>query len=158
MATSEKTAYVIQFSANTNFCLGVTAANPGAQVTLSLLQGAGTPLTQWYIDPNSGTITLAASNPDSPLYLDFQGSTPSNGVPLIVSSFVLGRNSQRWNWLGNPPYVMNQGAPSYCIDDSNGGTQPGNRVQIWTQQNGNTNQQWQFLAVPVLEAALAVSA
>ena len=158
MATEAATKYVIQFSANTNFCLGVTAANPGAQVTLTLLQGAGTPLTQWYIDPNSGYITLAGADPSSPLYLDFQGATPSNGVPLIVSSFALGRNSQRWNWIGNPPYVMNVGAPNYCIDDSNGGTQPGNRVQIWTQQNGNTNQQWQFLAVPVLEASLAVTA
>lgn len=152
------TKYVLQFGTNTNFCLGVTTASPGTPVVLSILQGAGSPLTQWYIDPNSGTISLVGSpDPKNPLYLDFQGTSASNGNAIIVSSLVLGRTFQKWNWVGNPPYVMNLGAPTYCIDDSNGGTQPGTRIQIWNQQNGNTNQQWQFLAVPVMEEALAAS-
>lgn len=153
------TKYVIQFNTNPNFCLGVTAASPGNPVVLSILQGAGSPLTQWYIDPNTGTITLVGSpDPNNPLYLDFQGTSPSKGNAIIVANFVLGRTFQKWNWVGNPPYVMNIGAPTFCIDDSGGGTQPGNKIQIWTQQSGNTNQQWQFLAVPVLESALATAA
>jgi hypothetical protein len=152
-ALSMSTKYVIQLSANTNLCLGVTQANPGSPVVLSLLQGAGSPLTQWYIDPNSGTIQLAGSPADSPLYLDVQGTNPSNDTPLMVSSFTLGRTTQRWNWLGNPPYVMNQGAPTFCIDSA--GAQTGTKVILYSQQNGNPNQQWQLLAVPVLEHALA---
>jgi hypothetical protein len=152
------TKYVIQFTTNPNFCLGVTSAAPGSPVVLSILQGAGSKLTQWELDANTGLISLVGSpDPQNPLYLDFQGTSPSNGSTVIVSALVLGRTFQKWNWVGNPPYVMNLGAPTYCVDDNSGGTQPGNKIQIWSQQNGNTNQQWQFLAVPVLEQALAVS-
>ena len=149
------TEYVIQFTTDSDKCLGVSQANAGAPVVLSLLQSPISKLTKWHLDPNSGAITLAGSNP--PLYLDFQGTSPSNGVPIIISNYVLGRASQIWNWLGNPPYIMNVGAPNYCVDDSNGGTQPGTKIQIWSQMAGNTNQQWQLLAVPVLEEALAAS-
>ena len=51
---------------------------------------------------------------------------------------------------------MNTSGLNDCVDDSTGSTQPGNKIQIWSQQAGNTNQQWQFLAVPV-QQALAVS-
>ena len=150
------TKYVIVLNANTNICLGVTTASPGTPVVLSILQGAGSPLTQWYLDANSGAISLAGSPEGNPLYLDFQGTSASNGNGVIVSNSVLGRTFQKWNWVGNPPYVMNVGAPTYCIDDT-GSTQPGTKVYIYNQMNGNINQQWQFLAVPVLEEALVAS-
>ena len=76
------TKYVIQFTANSNFCLGVTTASPGTPVVLSILQGAGSSLTQWYLDANTGLISLVGSpDPQNPLYLDFQGTSPSTEAP-----------------------------------------------------------------------------
>jgi hypothetical protein len=152
------TKCVLVLNANTNFCLGVTQATPGSRVVLSFLQGAGSPLTQWDVDSNTGMISLVGSpDPSNPLYLDFQGTSPSGGTPIIVASFSLGRTSQKWNWVGNPPYVMNLGAPTFCIDNNHDRAVAGNSIEIWPQTTGNTAQQWQFLAVPVLAGALAAS-
>jgi hypothetical protein len=149
------TKYIIALNTNPSICLGVTTASPGTPVVLSLLQGAGSSLTQWYIDPNSGTIRLAGSAESNPLYLDFQGISPANNNGLIINSLVPGRAFQHWNWVGNPPYVMNVGAPNFCIDDT-ASTQPGTQVVLF-QLSNNINQQWHFVAVPVLEGALAAS-
>ena len=152
------TKYIVQLNGNPNFCLGVASATANSPVVLSILAGVGNSLTQWYTDPNTGAITLVGSpDPTNPLYLDFQGTSPSNGQPAIVATFVLGRNFQKWNWVGNPPYVQNIGAPTYAIDNNAGSVVAGNKIQIWTQSVGSANQQWNFLAVPVLEAALAAA-
>ena len=142
------TNYILQFIANRGFCLGVQQASPGSNVILSNLQGVGNKTTQWELDPNSGVISLAA---DPSLCLDIQGNAPADGVPLIVAEPVLGRLTQIWNWVGSPPFIMNIGAPNFCVDNNNGGTAPGNRIQLWGQGNGNTNQQWTKLSVPLLQ-------
>ena len=97
---------------------------------------------------NSGLITLAA---DPTLCLDIQGNAPGNGVGLVVATFVLGRPYQRWNWVGSPPYIMNNGALGLCVDNANGNMSPGNKIQLWQLENGDTNQQWTELAAIMLK-------
>lgn len=113
---------------------------------LSFLQGAGSPLTQWYMDPNIGLTRLVA---DPNLCIDVQG-TVVQGSQLILSTFVPGRQSQRWNWLGSPPYVSNNAAGNMVIDNSGGSISPGNPILVWPQHGGQ-NQQWTELSVPALE-------
>ena len=139
--------YIIQLVANRGYCLGVQQASPGSNVTLSNLQGVGSKTTQWELDPNSGLITLAA---DHTLCLDIQGNAPGNGVQLIVATFVLGRPTQSWNWVGSPPSITNNGAQDFCVDNSAGNVAPGNKIQLWQQNDGNANQQWTELSVPML--------
>lgn len=141
------TAYIIQSAQNPNFCIGVTQASAGSLVVLSTLQGAGNTLTQWLLDPNTGHMQLAA-NPD--LYLDWQGTSPS-GSQLIVTDYVLGRTSQTWNWVGNPPYISNNAAFNYVIDNSGAQVTAGNPILLWPQ-NSAINQKWNRLAVPRLSA------
>jgi hypothetical protein len=140
--------YVIQYQINPSFCLGVSSATAGTPVLLNLLAGVGNPNTQWDVDPSSGLITLVGN---SNLALAYSGTIPGNGTPLIVAQIVLGAPSQRWNWVGNPPDINSLGAPGFVVDNSNGGQQPGNKIQLWQFQGGNTNQAWTFTPVPTLE-------
>jgi len=140
------TKYVLISNQNTNLCIGATQASAGSLVTLTLLGGGTNPLSQWYLDANTGHITLVA-NPD--LYLDVQGIV-TQGSQLIVADFVLGRQSQSWNWLGNPPQINNNASPNMVVDNSGGNPNPGNPILIW-QANGGVNQKWTKLAVPTYE-------
>jgi len=54
------TKYIIQSLLNQNYCIGVTQAAARQPLVLSYLQGSGSLLTQWYMDPTTGHITLAA--------------------------------------------------------------------------------------------------
>jgi hypothetical protein len=140
------TKYIIQSLQNQNYCIGVTQASARQPLILSFLQGAGSPLTQWFMDPNTGLMRLVA---DPNLCIDVQG-TVVQGPQLILSTFVPGRQSQSWNWLGNPPYISNNAAGNMVIDNSGGSIRPGNPVLVWPQ-NGGQNQQWTELSVSALE-------
>ncbi|HET9621013.1 MAG TPA: RICIN domain-containing protein [Kofleriaceae bacterium] len=142
--------YIIQSQQNQNYCIGVTQAGPHQPVVLSFLQGAGSPLTQWHMDPNTGIISLVA---DPQLVLDVQG-TGGQGSQLILSHYVLGRASQAWNWLGNPPLISNNAYPSMVVDNSGANVSPGNPVLLWGQNN-QQNQRWTQLSVPDVEGFLA---
>ena len=141
------TKYIIQSLQNQNYCIGVRQASARQPLVLSFLQGAGSPNTQWYMDPNTGLITLVA---DPSLCIDVQG-TVIQGSQLILSTYVPGRQSQSWNWLGNPPYVSNNAAGNMVIDNSGGNISPGNPILVWGQNSG-TNQQWTELSVAGVEA------
>ena len=137
------TAYILQSQQNTNFCVGVTSVAAGSNVALLTLSGAGGTTSQWSMDPNTGYIQLIA---DPSLYLDVQG-TGANPWQLIVSNFVIGRVSQKWNWVGNPPFISNQAYPTMVIDNSGGNVTAGNPILLWSLNNGQ-NQKWSKLAVP----------
>ena len=106
------------------------------------------------LDPNSGTISSFA---DPTIVVDIQGTAPGNKTPVQLNAQVLGRPYQSWNWLGNPGYIQNNGAPSFCIDDT-GQPSPGVGVYLWTQANGNVNQMFTFTPVPALERAAVAAA
>lgn len=144
------TTYVLQLQSNPNYCIGVQAASSGSPVVLSYLQGAGSKLTQWILDPNTLLITSAAA---PSLCLDVKG-TVTQGSQLIITDIVLGRQSQQWNWVGNPPYISNIAASNMVIDNSGGNNSQGNPILIWGQ-NGGTNQQWLRTSVQFVEAATA---
>jgi hypothetical protein len=145
-----QTKYIIQCQQNSNYCIGVTQPSAQQTVILSFLQGAGNPSTQWTMDPNTGLIRLAA---DPNLCLDVQG-TVIQGSQLIISPYVLGRQSQAWNWLGNPPYISNNASGQMVIDNSGGDINPNNPILVWPQ-DGGANQKWTMLAVPAVEAFLS---
>jgi len=140
------TKYIIQSLQNPNYCVGVRQASANQPVVLSFLQGAGSPLTQWYMDPNTGIISLVA---DPTLYIDVQG-TVVQGSQLILSPYVPGRQSQSWNWLGNPPYISNNAAGNMVMDNSGSNIAPGNPILVWQQNNGQ-NQKWTELSVMATE-------
>ncbi|OJT21058.1 hypothetical protein BO221_29725 [Archangium sp. Cb G35] len=139
--------YIIQSQQNTNYCFGVLQAAMNQPVVLSYIQGAANPLTQWIMDPNTGLIRLAA-NQD--LYLDVQG-TVTQGSQLILSSYIPGRLSQSWNWVGNPPFIANNANPGMVVDNSEDNVSPGNPILIWPQ-NGGQNQKWTLVSVATHEA------
>jgi hypothetical protein len=95
----------------------------------------------------SGTESLVA---DPTLCLDVQG-TASQSSQLILSPHVLGRQSQAWNWLGNPPFIGNNASSGMVIDNAGGSISPGNPILVWPQSSGQ-NQQWTMLSVPAVEA------
>ena len=148
--SSNGTKYIIQWQTDPQFCIGVTAVAAGANVTLSTLAGAGNPLTQWTMDPNTGIITLAVST-ENPLVLDISGNYIGNGTPLVLASYVIGRPQQQWNWVGTPRAIMSLGQAGMCVDNSAGHHNPGNQITFYAYQAGNTNQTWSFLPVPALE-------
>jgi|GEM_PF-2505161 len=141
------TKYIIQSLQNQNYCIGVRQASANQPLVLSYLQGAGSPLSQWYMDPNTGIITLVA---DPRLCIDVQGVV-IQGSQLILSPYVPGRQSQNWNWLGNPPFISNNSAGNMVIDNSGGSITPGNPILVWSQNGGN-NQKWTELSVAGVEA------
>lgn len=140
---SSTTAYVIQSGQNPDFCVGVTSATAGTLVTLKLLSGVGDELSQWNMDPDSGYITLA-SNPE--LCLDVQGYNGNQGQ-VVIDNIVLGRGSQKWNWVGSPPNISNLLYPTMVIDNSGGNVVPGNAVLVWPL-NGGQNQKWSLQPIP----------
>jgi hypothetical protein len=140
------TAYILQSLQNTNLCIGVTSTAPGTFVTLKTLSGAGDKLSQWSMDPNTGVISLAS---DPTLCLDVQGYDGKQGQ-VIIATWVIGRTSQQWNWLGAPPTISNVQYPNMVLDNANNTVAPGNAILIWPL-NGGTNQKWSKLAVPALE-------
>lgn len=143
-------SYIIQSQQNQNYCIGVTQASAHQPVILSFLQGAGGPLTQWQMDPTTGIISLVA---EPSLVLDVQG-TGGQGSQLILSYYVLGRASQTWNWLGNPPYISNNAYPSMVVDNGGANVSPGNPILLWGQNSGQ-NQKWTQLSVPAVEKFLS---
>ena len=154
-------SYIIQFvnqGTPVNFCLGATSTAANAPVTLSLLQGAGGPTTQWNLDPTSGLIMLASTATQPiPLYLTIPGTGIVQGAQLIIAPFVIGSLLQSWNWLGSAQRITSNAPPStYCVDNNACTLSAGNKVQIWP--NTGACQQWQFISVPALQKALAVDA
>ncbi|HZF12636.1 MAG TPA: ricin-type beta-trefoil lectin domain protein [Thermoanaerobaculia bacterium] len=121
-------SYLIQFISNgspVDRCIGVTTIAPGAPVVLSLL--GASPNTMFNLDPNSGYIT-SASHPN--LCLDIAG-TPQKGAQVILAQKVLGKVTQRWNWLGSGQRIVNVGVPTLCIDNTNCNLTPGNKIAVW---------------------------
>lgn len=147
------TAYVIQSLQNTGLCVGTTSTAAGSLVTLQVLSGVGGQLSQWLMDPNSGYIKLAA---DPSKCLDVQGFTGQQGQ-VIIADLVLGRTSQLWNWVGNPPRISNVEYPTMVLDNSGGNANPGNPILIWPS-NGGQNQKWSSLSVPTLSVIQKSSA
>jgi hypothetical protein len=144
------TKYVIQWRDDPSFCIGVSQVSSGSPVVLTLLQGAGSPTTQWYMDANTGFITSVA---DPSLCLDINGVNPGNHTPLIVANIVLGRPYQSWNWVGSPGRIMNNGALNFYVDNKDCKRSAGNPIILYDV--GGQCQWWRILAVPTLEMAAA---
>ena len=144
------TKYVIQWRDDPSFCVGVSQVSSGSPVVLTLLQGAGSPTTQWYMDANTGLITSVA---DPSLCLDISGVDPGNHTPIIVANIVLGRQYQSWNWVGSPGRIMNNGALNFYVDNKDCSRSPGNPIILY--DSGGKCQWWRILAVPTLEMAAA---
>jgi hypothetical protein len=155
------TSYIIQFinqGTPTQFCLGASSAASNAPVVLSLLAGAGSPTTQWNLDPNSGLIQLASTaGSPLPLYLTIPGTSIVQGAQLLIAPFLLGSQMQSWNWVGSAPRIVSNAPPAtFCVDNNNCTMSAGNKVMIYP--NSGVCQTWQFIAVPVMAHALEAAA
>ncbi len=142
--------YVIQWQADPSYCIGIQQVSAGSPAVLTLLQGAGSPTTQWEMDPVTGNIRSVA---DTTLYLTIQGVNPSNDTPLVVANFVLGNPYQSWNWVGSPGRIMNNGALNFYVDNTRCARTPGNPIILYDSTGGC--QSWKILAVPSLEEVAA---
>lgn len=139
--------YVIQFIKDgqpIDRCIGVNAIQAGAPVVLSLLGASDH--TVFHMDPNTGYIS---SVKDPSLCIDIQAPAGS-GSQLVLSKKVIGKTTQRWNWLGAPPRIFNVGLPTLCIDDYGNGTNPGNKIIAYDQSGGA--QSWQTVPADLVAA------
>lgn len=159
------TSYIIQFvnpnqnpPAPVNYCIGVNSGVQNAPVFLSLLQGAGSPNTQWILDPNAGSIILASTyGSPMPLYLTIPGTAPVQSAQLILAPFVLGSVLQSWNWLGAGQRITSNAPPgTFCVDNNACNLTANNPIIIYP--NSGKCQTWQFVPVPAMMAALDASA
>lgn len=140
------TNYVIQSLQNTGMCIGTNSPAAGSLVTLQVLSGSGGTLSQWNMDPNTGYIHLAA---DNNMVLDVQGYNGTQGQ-IIIAALTLGKTSQKWNWVGQPPRISNMAYPNMVVDNAGGNVTPGNAILIWPLNEGQ-NQSWSALSVPSLQ-------
>jgi Ricin-type beta-trefoil lectin domain-like len=133
--------YIIQLNDNPNFCVGVPEIASGAQLQLKLLGSGADTSVQWVFN-DDGTI-CSAGNPN--LCIGPQGVVVNQGQAFL-SGVVLGRTSQQWNWLGQPPYIANVAQSGLVLDNAGGNASVGNPVYIWAMHSGD-NQQWTLLTV-----------
>jgi hypothetical protein len=152
------TRYVIQPQGFSRLCLTVEQGAAGAPVVLGYLQGPGSPFTHWELDPNSGVVTSIASlGQPTPLVLDVAGTSPQDGTPVLIDWPVLGRPYQAWNWIGNAPFINNNGAARFALAVE-GVAVAGARIVISAQQNGNLAAAWTIVAVAALQRQVARAA
>lgn len=132
--------YYIQLTQNPNLCIGAQQIASGAQLELKLLSESDLS-TQWTLCDNGNIVS--AGNPD--LCIDAQGINSNQGTAYLTM-VAPGRLSQRWNWVGQPPYITNDMYPTLVLDNANDNPVVGNQVYIWQMHSGE-NQQWTLLTL-----------
>lgn len=127
-------------------CMSAQYQGPDAPITLQPIQWNVANGGQLWRFGNDGRIYLDTPENPAQFCVDFP-SPPQNGSPLLLSEVKALDQTQMWNWDTKPGFISNVADSTFAIDNNDGNTSPGNKIQVW--QQGNTQHQiWTPLMMP----------
>ncbi|NTS93728.1 RICIN domain-containing protein [Pseudomonas aeruginosa] len=131
--------YLFQYAQDKDYVLGVSDEQSGAKVVLRKAQGTPYRFILWDVDQDTGVITLNSSG--GQLAIDPQGGkvSPQNVLTLAVVNS--SSQSQRFDMVTKPLYILSVPEPGLCIDNQNRVTKDGNPIWLY-EFNGSQAQQW----------------
>ena len=131
--------YLFQYAQDKDYVLGVTDENSNAKVVLRKAKGTPYRYILWDVDQDSGVITLNSSG--GQLAIDPQGENLSSQTLLTLAVVKTGAQSQRFDMVTKPLYILSVPEPGLCIDNQDRVVKDGNPIWLY-EFNGSQAQQW----------------
>jgi hypothetical protein len=130
-------------------CLQATYDGVNATVQIQPIDATGKTLRQQWLYGSDQRLYLNATTPKHCIHFDVPAQ---DSQALLLADVVPSDQTQQWAWsnVANSPTIINVGAQPYVMDNADGGTSPGNTVQIYTGQGSNSNQYFAMVLIPAL--------
>lgn len=138
--------YLIEYKQDRNVVLGVKDQQDGAAV---VLRKKDTPLRCVLGDLNFDTGAITLNSGGGNLTVGTDRVAPDALLSLKVYNPAI--QSQRWEVLKSPGFILSLPDNSLCIDNKTRGTSDGNPVWLF-KFNGSPAQQWNFVPLMNLRA------
>ncbi|ASL42856.1 hypothetical protein bAD24_I05145 [Burkholderia sp. AD24] len=136
--------YIIEYSQNPNFVLGITDQSLGSQVVLKNKSGLAPRLAFWDVNFDSGVITLNASG-------GTLGVGADTVTPEALAKLKSAADSIRWDFFSSPGFIVPASNHALCLDDKNRVVSDGNPIWLYPV-NGSPAQQWRLVPLNNLKA------